>query len=145
MFLMKHFYHNEKRGYLLFENKDFLSVLVAYFRLLIAFFCFLLVFYDSFPRIDDTSMILLSPFSEKSHSIKDSESQIYTLHFSFDNETLILFPRKISIRMRAMNPLRYLPFCLMQKRCLLIKVIQKHIKSTKSFVSFMLFVYLCTK
>ena len=47
--------------------------------------------------------------------------------------------------MRAMNPLRYLPFCLMQKRCLLIKVIQKHIQSTKSFVSFMLFVYLCTK
>ena len=42
--------------------------------------------------------------------------------------------------MRAMDPLRYLPFCLMQKRCLLIKVIQKHIKSTKSFVSFMLFI-----
>jgi len=44
MFLMKHFYYNEKKGYLLSENKDFLSVLVAYFRLLIAFFCFLLVF-----------------------------------------------------------------------------------------------------
>ena len=47
--------------------------------------------------------------------------------------------------MRAMNPLRYLPFCLMQKRCLLINGIQKHIKSTKSFVGFILFVYLCTK
>ena len=90
-------------------------------------------------------MILFSPFFEKSHSIKDSESQIYNIHFSLNNETLILFTRKISIRMRMMNPLRYLPFCLMQKRCLLIKVIQKHIKSTKSFVSFMLFVYLCTK
>jgi len=44
MFLMKHFYYNEKRGYLLSENKDFLYVFVAYFRLLIAFFCFLLVF-----------------------------------------------------------------------------------------------------
>ena len=53
------------------------------------------MFYDAFPRIDDTSMILLLPFSEKSHSIKDSESQIYTLHFSFDNETLILlYPKK---------------------------------------------------
>ena len=30
MFLMKHFYYNEKIGYLLPENKDFLSVLVAY-------------------------------------------------------------------------------------------------------------------
>ena len=90
-------------------------------------------------------MILLLPFFKKSHSIKDSDSQIYNIHFSLNNETLILFTRKISIRMRAMNPLRYLPFCLMQKRCLLIKVIRKHIKSTKSFVSFMLFVYLCTK
>ena len=90
-------------------------------------------------------MILLSPFSEKSHSIKDSESQIYNIHFSLNNETLILFTRKISIRMRMMNPLRYLPFCLMQKRCLLIKVIQKHIKSTKSLARFVLFVYLCTK
>lgn len=39
-------------------------------------------------------MILFSLFFEKSHSIKDSESQIYNIHFSFDNETLILFPRK---------------------------------------------------
>ena len=39
-------------------------------------------------------MILFSLFLEKSHSIKDSESQIYNIHFSFDNETLILFPRK---------------------------------------------------
>ena len=70
MFLMKHFYYNEKNGYLLPENKDFLYVFVAYFRLLIAFFCFLLVFYDASPRINDTSMILFSPFSEKSHSIE---------------------------------------------------------------------------
>ena len=34
--------------------------------------------------------------------------------------------------MRVMNPLRYLPFCLMQKRSLLINGTQKHIKSTKS-------------
>ena len=47
--------------------------------------------------------------------------------------------------MREMNPLRYLPFFLMQKRCLLINGIQKHIKSTKSLAGFMLFVYLCTK
>ena len=47
--------------------------------------------------------------------------------------------------MRAMNPLRYLPFCLMQKRSLLINGTQKHIKSTKSLAGFMLFVYLCTK
>ena len=73
MFLMKHFYYNEKIGYLLPENSTFLYVLVAYFRLLIAFFCFLLVFYDASPRINDTSMILLLPFSEKSHSIKHSE------------------------------------------------------------------------
>ena len=85
-------------------------------------------------------MILLSLFFEKSHSIKDSENQIYNIHFSLNNETLILFLRKTFIRMLATNPLRYLPFCLMQKRCLLIKVIQKHIKSTKSFVSFMLFI-----
>ena len=39
-------------------------------------------------------MILLSPFLEKSHSIKDSESQIYNIHFSLNNETLILFSRK---------------------------------------------------
>ena len=73
MLLMKHFYHNEKKGYLLPESGAFLYVFVAYFRLLIASFCFLLVFYDSFPRIDDTSMILLSPFPEKSHSVKPSE------------------------------------------------------------------------
>ena len=47
--------------------------------------------------------------------------------------------------MRMMNPLRYLPFCLMQKRSLLINGTQKHIKSTKSLAGFMLFVYLCTK
>ena len=47
--------------------------------------------------------------------------------------------------MRAMNPLRYLLFCLMQKRCFLKNGIQKHIKSTKSLAGFMLFVYLCTK
>ena len=47
--------------------------------------------------------------------------------------------------MREMNPLRYLPFFLMQKRCLLINGIQKHIKSTKSLAGFMLFVYLCRK
>ena len=40
----KNFYYNEKNGYLLPENKDFLYVFVAYFRLLIASFCFLLVF-----------------------------------------------------------------------------------------------------
>lgn len=39
-------------------------------------------------------MILLSPFSEKSHSIKDSESQIYNIHFPLNNETLIFFSRK---------------------------------------------------
>ena len=44
MFLMKHFYYNEKKGYLLSESSTFLYVFVAYFRLLIAFFCFLLVF-----------------------------------------------------------------------------------------------------
>ena len=41
---MKNFYNNEKIGYLLPENSTFLYVFVAYFRLLIAFFCFLLVF-----------------------------------------------------------------------------------------------------
>ena len=41
---MKNFYYNEKRGYLLPENSTFLYAFVAYFRLLIAFFCFLLVF-----------------------------------------------------------------------------------------------------
>ena len=70
---------------------------------------------------------------------------MYNIHFSLNNETLILFLRKTFIRMRAMNPLRYLPFCLMQKRCFLINGIQKHIKSTKSLAGFMLFVYLCTK
>ena len=40
----KNFYYNEKRGYLLPENSTFLYVFVAYFRLLIASFCFLLVF-----------------------------------------------------------------------------------------------------
>ena len=49
-------------------------------------------------------MILLLPFSEKSHSIKDSESQIYDIHFSLNNETLILFSRKIFIRMRVATP-----------------------------------------
>ena len=39
-------------------------------------------------------MILLSLFFEKSHSIKDSENQIYNIHFSLNNETLILFRRK---------------------------------------------------
>lgn len=39
-------------------------------------------------------MILLSPFFEKSHSIKDSESQIYNIRFYINNETLILFLRK---------------------------------------------------
>ena len=39
-------------------------------------------------------MILLSLFFEKSHSIKDSENQIYNIHFSLNNETLILFLRK---------------------------------------------------
>lgn len=39
-------------------------------------------------------MILLLQFFEKSHSIKDSESQIYNIHFPLNNETLILFPRK---------------------------------------------------
>ena len=142
---MKHFYHNEKRGYLLPESSTFLYVFVVYFRLLIAFFSFLLVFLWCISKnwwyFHDTSFAIF----EKSHSIKDSESQIYNIRFYINNETLILFQRKISIRIRAMNPLRYQPFCLMQKRCLLIKVIQKHIKSTKSFVSFMLFVYLCTK
>jgi len=42
MFLMKHFYHNEKIGYLLPENSTFLYVFVAYFRLLIAFFLLLI-------------------------------------------------------------------------------------------------------
>ena len=65
--------------------------------------------------------------------------------FYINNETLILFSGKIFIRMRVVNPLRYLPFCLMQKRCLLINGTQKHIKSTKSLAGFMLFVYLCTK
>ena len=41
---MKNFYNNEKSGYLLLENSTFLYAFVAYFRLLIAFFCFLLVF-----------------------------------------------------------------------------------------------------
>ena len=40
----KNFYYNEKIGYLLPESSNFLYVFVAYFRLLIAFFCFLLVF-----------------------------------------------------------------------------------------------------
>ena len=41
-------------------------------------------------------MILFSPFFEKSHSIKDSESQIYNIYFSLNNETLILlYPKKI--------------------------------------------------
>ncbi len=39
-------------------------------------------------------MILLLPFFEKSHSIKDSESQIYNIRFYINNETLILFSRK---------------------------------------------------
>ena len=40
----KNFYYNEKNGCLLSENSNFLYVFVAYFRLLLAFFCFLLVF-----------------------------------------------------------------------------------------------------
>lgn len=60
--LMKHFYHNEKRGYLLSENKDF-YLFSSLFPPINSIFCFLLVFYDVFPRIDDTSMILLSLFS----------------------------------------------------------------------------------
>ena len=39
-------------------------------------------------------MIFLSPFLEKSHSLKDSEYQIYNVYFSLNNETLILFSRK---------------------------------------------------
>ena len=71
---------------------------------------------------------------------------MYNIHFSLNNETLILFSRKnIYTYAREINPLRYLPFCLMQKRCFLINGIQKHIKSTKSLAGFMLFVYLCTK
>jgi len=42
MFLMKHFYYNEKKGYLLSESSTFLYVFVAYFRLLIAFFLLLI-------------------------------------------------------------------------------------------------------
>ena len=118
MFLMKHFYYNEKRGYLLPESGAFLYVFVAYFRLLIAFFCFLLVFYDSFPRIDDTSMILFSLFSEKSHSIKESESQIYNIHFSLNNETLILFSRKI-IYVYARDESFALPTILLDAKTLL--------------------------
>ena len=37
MFLMKHFYYNEKKGYLLSENRIFLCVFVAYFCFLLAF------------------------------------------------------------------------------------------------------------
>ena len=48
-----------------------------------------------FIAVCDTSMILLSPFFEKSHSIKDSESQTYNIYFSLNNETLILlYPKK---------------------------------------------------
>lgn len=54
-------------------------------------------------------MILLLPFSEKSHSIKDSESQIYNIHFSLNNETLILlYSKKKYMRARMKPPCWYI-------------------------------------
>ena len=46
-------------------------------------------------------MILLSPFFDKSHSIKDSESQTYNIYFSLNNETLILLYPKKNIGVRV--------------------------------------------
>ncbi len=63
-------------------------------------------------------MILLLPFSEKSHSIKDSESQIYDIHFSLNNETLILFPRK-NIYTYARDESFALPTILLDAKTLL--------------------------
>ena len=63
-------------------------------------------------------MILLSPFSEKSHSIKDSESQIYNIHFSLNNETLILFLRK-NIYTYARDESFALPTILLDAKTLL--------------------------
>ena len=63
-------------------------------------------------------MILLSPFSEKSHSIKHSESQIYNIHFSLNNETLILFQRK-NIYTYARDESFALPTILLDAKTLL--------------------------
>ena len=63
-------------------------------------------------------MILLSPFSEKSHSIKDSESQIYNIHFPLNNETLILFLRK-NIYTYARDESFALPTILLDAKTLL--------------------------
>ena len=59
----------------------------------------------------------------------------------------LLFCLKVhlGLQYQLVLPLRYQPFCLMQKRSLLINGTQKHIKSTKSLARFVLFVYLCTK
>ena len=68
-------------------------------------FCFLLAFLCAFPLIYDTSMILLSLFLEKSHSVKPSECQIYSIRFYINNETLILFSRKYIYTCARSEPL----------------------------------------
>ena len=67
-------------------------------------------------------MILLLLFLEKSHSIKDSESQIYNIHFSLNNETLILFSRKI-IYEYARDESFALPTILLDAKTLLTETI----------------------
>ena len=85
-------------------------------------------------------MILLSLFFEKSHSIKDSESQIYNIHFSFDNETLILFTRK-NINTCARDEPFALPTILLDAKTLLTH--KGHPKTYKKYEIFCEFHAFC--
>ena len=85
-------------------------------------------------------MKLLLPFFEKSHSIKDSESQIYTLHFSLNNETLILFSRK-NIYTYACDESFALPTILLDAKTLLTH--KGHPKTYKKYEIFCEFHAFC--
>lgn len=85
-------------------------------------------------------MILLLLFLEKSHSIKDSESQIYNIHFSLNNETLILFSRKI-IYEYARDESFALPTILLDAKTLLTH--KGHPKTYKKYEIFCEFHAFC--
>ena len=85
-------------------------------------------------------MILLSPFFEKSHSIKHSESQIYNIHFSLNNETLILFQRK-NIYTYARDESFALPTILLDAKTLLTH--KGHPKTYKKYEIFCEFHAFC--
>ena len=70
---MKNFYINDKIGYLLPENDGFSAVFLCFLRLIEVFLRCIDVILWYIEANFDTSMILLSLFFEKSHSIKHSE------------------------------------------------------------------------